>query len=43
LDKISDGYRALVLSLFMCVGGGMALGFGGGWILASRASKQPLS
>jgi hypothetical protein len=43
LDKLADGYRALVASLFICVLGGIALGFAAGWIFAFSSSKQGLS
>jgi Family of unknown function (DUF6298)/Cellulase (glycosyl hydrolase family 5) len=39
LDKLADGYRALVVSLFICVLGGIALGFPAGWIFASRSYR----
>jgi hypothetical protein len=40
LDSVADGYRALVVSLFLSVLGGIALGFPAGWILASHSSSR---
>jgi Family of unknown function (DUF6298)/Cellulase (glycosyl hydrolase family 5) len=41
LDRLVDSYRNLVLSLFMCVAGGIAIGFAGGRIFASNSSLIP--
>jgi hypothetical protein len=43
LDTLADSYRNLILSLFMCVVGGVALGFAAGWLFGFSSSKQPLT
>lgn len=38
LNKVTDGYRALVLSLFICIFSGMIVGFAAGHIFGSRSA-----